>query len=188
VGLLGTKTILNALSANGYADLAYEVALQKTFPSWGWWIVNGATTLYENWPIDSKSDISLNHIMFGEIGAWFYKSLGGIYVDEKQPGFKNVILRPDFVKGLNSFEASHYGPYGMIISSWEKKSKKILYRVTIPANSTAQLSLKGEKILENGKVLSDNKAIEIVSQTSGINILNLKAGSYLFVIKQNNKR
>ncbi len=183
VGLLGTKTILNALSANGYADLAYEVALQKTFPSWGWWIVNGATTLYENWPIDSKSDISLNHIMFGEIGAWFYKSLGGMYTDEKQPGFKNVILKPDFVKGLNSFEASHLGPYGMIVSSWKRTGKKIEYRVSIPANSTAELSLKGVKILEGGKALPENKAVKIVSQVGGVNIMNLKAGSYSFTVK-----
>jgi len=183
VGLLGTKTILNALSANGYADLAYEVALQKTFPSWGWWIVNGATTLYENWPIDSKSDISLNHIMFGEIGAWFYKSLGGIYTDEKQPGFKNVVLKPDFVKGLNSFEASHQGPYGMIVSSWKRTGKKIEYKVTIPPNSTAELSLKGDKILEGGKALSENKSVKIASQMGGVNIMNLKSGSYSFVIK-----
>jgi len=183
VGLLGTKTILNALSANGYADLAYEVALQKTFPSWGWWIVNGATTLYENWPIDSKSDISLNHIMFGEIGAWFYKSLGGIYTDEKQPGFKNVVLKPDFVKGLNSFEASHQGPYGMIVSSWKRKGKKIEYKVTIPPNSTAELSLKGDNILEGGKALSENKSVKIASQMGGVNIMNLKSGSYSFVIK-----
>ena len=84
---IGPKTILNALSENGYADLAYEVASQETFPSWGWWIVNGATTFYENWPIDAKSDISANHIMFGEINAWYYKALGGIFPDENQPGF-----------------------------------------------------------------------------------------------------
>ena len=183
VGLLGTKTILNALSVNGYADLAYEVALQKTFPSWGWWIVNGATTLYENWPIEAKSDISLNHIMFGEIGAWFYKSLGGIYTDEKQPGFKNVVLKPDFVKGLNSFEASHQGPYGMIVSSWKRTGKKIEYKVTIPPNSTAELSLKGDKILEGGKALSENKSVKIGSQVGGASIMNLKSGSYSFSIK-----
>lgn len=183
VGLLGTKTILNALSANGYADLAYEVALQKTFPSWGWWIVNGATTLYENWPIDSKSDISLNHIMFGEIGAWFYKSPGGIYTDEKQPGFKNVVLQPDFVNGLNSFEASHLGPYGMVVSSWKRSGKKIEYRVTIPPNSTADLVLKGDKILEGGKALVDNKAVKILKIEGGLCELNLKAGSYSFSIK-----
>jgi len=183
VGLLGTKTILNALSANGYADLAYELALQKTFPSWGWWIVNGATTLYENWPINSKSDISLNHIMFGEIGAWFYKSPGGIYPDEQQPGFKNIVLKPDFVKGLNSFEASHTGPYGTIVSSWRRMGKKIEYHVTIPANSTANLVLKGENILENGKVLSVNKSIKVAKEDLGLNELKLKAGSYSFSIK-----
>ncbi len=183
VGLLGTKTILNALSANGYADLAYEVALQKTFPSWGWWIVNGATTLYENWPINAKSDISLNHIMFGEIGAWFYKSLGGIYPDEQHPGFKNVILKPDFVKGLNSFEASHKGPYGDIVSSWKRVGKNIEYHVIIPPNSSAELTLKGGKIFEGGKELSEAGTIKCVKKDQGMNLLSLKAGSYAFTIK-----
>jgi len=181
VGLLGSKTILNALSANGYADLAYEVALQKTSPGWGWWILNGATTLYESFPIVNTS---LNHIMFGEIGAWFYKSPGGIYPDEQHPGFRNIVLKPDFVKGLSSFEASHLGPYGMIVSSWKRTAKKIEYRVTIPPNSTAELSLKGEKILEGGKALSENKTIKIVKQAGSLNIFRLKAGSYLFSIKQ----
>lgn len=183
VGLLGTKTILNALSANGYADLAYELALQKTFPSWGWWIVNGATTLYENWPIDAKSDISLNHIMFGEIGAWFYKSLGGIYPDEQHPGFKNVILKPDFVKGLSSFEASHVGPYGKIVSSWKRTGKKVEYHVIIPPNSTAVLSLKGEKVSESNIVLDGNSAIKLEQNSNGIKVIHLNAGSYFFTIR-----
>ena len=183
VGLLGTKTILNALSANGYADLAYEVALQKTYPSWGWWIVNGATTLYENWPVDAKSDISLNHIMFGEIGAWFYKSLGGIYPDEQQPGFKNIILRPDFVKGLGRFEATHIGPYGKITSAWKRKGSEIIYQVTIPPNSTASLLLKGSAIREELKNLSENMEIIISRQENGMNLIRLKSGSYVFSIK-----
>ncbi|MEI6139947.1 MAG: family 78 glycoside hydrolase catalytic domain [Mariniphaga sp.] len=183
VGLLGTKTILNALSANGYADLAFEVASQRTFPSWGWWMVNGATTLYENWPIDSKSDISLNHIMFGEIGAWLYKSPGGIYPDEQQPGFKNVILKPDFVKGLNSFEATHTGPYGKIISSWKRLGSKIAYMVTIPANSTASLSLQASQLLENGNPVAQNKGLDLVKNENKVMTVNLKSGSYSFLIK-----
>jgi alpha-L-rhamnosidase len=182
VGLLGTKTILNALSANGYADLAYEVALQKTFPSWGWWILNGATTLYENWPVDSKSDMSLNHIMFGEIGAWFYKSLGGIYPDEHNPGFKNIILRPDFVTGLNSFEASHNGPYGMIVSGWYRTGDKISYQITVPPNSTADLFLKGTNILESGKVLVASSSLRLVKSNSEITQIRLKSGSYSFTL------
>ena len=175
VGLLGTKTILNALSENGYSDLAYEVAAQETFPSWGWWIVNGATTLYENWPIDATRDISLNHIMFGEIGAWYYKALGGLKPDQEKPGFKNVLLEPHFVKGLNSFQASYAGPFGGIQSSWKREGKKVIYRVVIPANSTASLKLSGKKISKNGKVISTN--------TDGATYLtNLTAGHHEFLI------
>ena len=156
VGLLGQKAILNALSENGYADMAYKIASQKTYPSWGWWMENGATTLYENWKIDAKSDISLNHIMFGEIGAWLYKGLGGIKPDPENPGFKNVLLEPNFVAGLDHFEAKHDGPFGTVSSSWRKKRKRILYTVFIPANSSATVKLP--KI--NGlRVFADRKPV-----------------------------
>ncbi|MBC6112741.1 family 78 glycoside hydrolase catalytic domain [Pedobacter fastidiosus] len=159
VGLLGTKAILNALSENGYSDVAYKVAAQKTYPSWGWWMENGATTLYENWPIDAKSDISMNHIMFGEIGAWLYKSPGGIKPDPEKPGFKNVILAPHFVKGLDQFEAKHIGPYGEIISSWKRNVNGISYKVIVPANSTASVILPKEqnlKVYLNGKAITNS--------------------------------
>lgn len=183
VGLLGTKTILNALSENGYAQLAYEVASQETFPSWGWWIVNGATTFYENWPLDAGSDISLNHIMFGEINAWYYKALGGIFPDESRPGFKNIILRPNFVTGLSHFEASHESPYGNIVSSWQRRGKTIEYKVTVPANSTATLYLNGKNIRENNKSLEKNPLIEIEKSDQDRQVLHLKAGFYTFSIK-----
>jgi alpha-L-rhamnosidase len=182
VGLLGTKTILNALSENGYPELAYEVAAQETFPSWGWWIVNGATTFYENWPLDASRDISMNHIMFGEINAWYYKALGGIFPDENQPGFKNVMLKPNFVPGLEHFEASHDGPYGTIVSSWKKQKRGVEYTVEIPANSTATLYLDGEKIQESGKPIEKNELIEIAERKNGKVVLKLKSGKYLFTI------
>jgi alpha-L-rhamnosidase len=182
VGLLGTKTILNALSENGYSDLAYKLASQETFPSWGWWIVNGATTLYENWPLDTKSDISMNHIMFGEIGAWMYKSPGGIFPDEKNPGFKNVILKPCFVEGLDNFEARHDGPYGTIVSSWKKDRNRTEYKVIIPANSTATVYLNGTDILESGKNPDENKFIEVIEREGGLYQYNLKSGSYFFTV------
>ena len=157
VGVLGAKAILNALSENGYPETAYKVAAQDTYPSWGWWIVNGATTLLENWDLKAERDISDNHMMFGEIGGWFYKGLGGIFPDPEQPGFKHIILRPNFVKELKYFEAKHDSPYGQIISKWEWNRKKINYEVVVPANSTATLYLpdyvKGDKVikLEAGK-------------------------------------
>jgi len=191
VGEMGSRTILNALSENGYPDLAYKVALQETYPSWGWWIVNGATTLYEYWPLDAKwpkLGVSMNHHMFGEISAWFYKVLGGIFPDEDQPGFKNVVLKPNFVSGLDKFEAKHDGPFGTIISSWEKSGSKVLYNVTIPANSTATLFLGASEVLESGKNLSENKQIRIKKDGNQGLCYLLKAGSYKFSISEHNKK
>ena len=118
---------------------------------------NGATTLYENWPIDAKSDISMNHIMFGEIGAWLHKGLGGIKPDSKQPGFKNILLEPHFVEGLDHFEATHEGPYGKIVSSWKKKNGRIIYTIVVPPNSGATITLpamKNQALYENGKLIN----------------------------------
>ncbi len=143
VGLLGTKTILNALSENGYADLAYLLASRETEPSWGWWMKNGATTLYENWPIEANRDISENHIMFGEISAWFYKGLGGIYPDTAQPGFRHIWLRPGIVAGLDSFSAVHESPFGVIGSAWMHEGSRFIYTATIPSGSSATLNLAG---------------------------------------------
>jgi alpha-L-rhamnosidase len=170
VGLLGQKAILNALTENGYAEVAYKIAAQKTYPSWGWWIENGATTLYENWNIQAESDISLNHIMFGEIGAWIYKGLGGIRPDAANPGFKNVILEPHFVTGMDHFEAKHTSPYGEIISSWKRAGKGMEYMVTVPANSTATVKLpdmKGMQLKVDGKVTATGQ-------------VQLAAGKYQF--------
>lgn len=139
VGVLGAKAILNALSENGEAETAYKVAAQDTYPSWGCWIANGATTLLENWDLNATRDISDNHMMFGEIGGWFYKGLGGIFPDPQQPGFKHILLRPNFPSDLKQFEARHRSPYGEIQSQWERKKKSVVYSVTIPANSSATL-------------------------------------------------
>jgi alpha-L-rhamnosidase len=134
---------LNALSENGYADVAYMLASKQTYPSWGAWIANGATTLYESWDVDPAKGLSLNHIMFGEIGAWFYKALGGIKPDPEHPGFKNILLEPHAVAGLDHFEATHQSPYGTIVSRWKRNGKKIVYNIIIPPNSTATLRLPG---------------------------------------------
>ncbi|HOS73188.1 MAG TPA: family 78 glycoside hydrolase catalytic domain, partial [Bacteroidales bacterium] len=183
VGLHGTKSILNALSENGYPDIAFRLAVQDTFPSWGWWIVNGATTMFENWPINPESDISMNHIMFGEISAWMYKALGGIFPDEDQPGFKNVILKPHFVDGLDKFEARHDGPYGTIISSWEKAGDRVVYRITLPPGSTATFYPGEGKILEQDREVNKNRHI-VQRNTEDGRALLLGSGKYEFTIQK----
>jgi alpha-L-rhamnosidase len=181
VGLLGTKAILNALSENGYAELAAEVALQETYPSWGWWIKNGATTLYENWNVDADRDISMNHIMFGEIGAWFYKGIGGIFPDPENPGFKNVILKPNFISSLDHFEASHNGPYGKIISKWERSGDNLVYSVSIPPNSSATLYLLSDSIPEPEKI-AKMAGVKSTETSEFLTKIILESGNYTFNI------
>jgi alpha-L-rhamnosidase len=172
VGILGTKAILSALSDNGYADVAYSIASQETFPSWGWWIARGATTLYENWNIDADDALSLNHIMFGEIGAWYYKGIGGIKPDPQSPGFKNVLLTPNFVDKLDHFEAEHTGPYGKIVSAWKRKVDGVEYSVVIPANSTGTIVFPaGKKVVSNGAIVNAGNGLKV------------GAGSYVYLIK-----
>lgn len=173
VGLLGQKAILNALSENGYADVAYKIASQETYPSWGWWIKNGATTLYENWDIKAANDISMNHIMFGEMGAWMYKGIGGIFPDASSPGFKKIILKPHFVEGLQEFTAEHNGPQGLIKSEWKRNKKEISYSVVVPANSTATLYLPK---MRNTKVFREKKEVkeESIILSSGVHLFEWK--------------
>lgn len=141
VGLLGSKAILGALSDNGYLDLAFNLASSSEYPSWGYWLKNGGTTFYENWDLTKIKDLSLNHMMFGEINAWFYKSLAGITPDEGNPGFYRFNVKPGFAKGLDGLEASFMSPNGEIRSGWKKKGGKLLYSLTVPSNTTAHLTL-----------------------------------------------
>jgi alpha-L-rhamnosidase len=180
VGLLGSKAILNALSENGYSDLAFTVASQQTYPSWGYWISKGATTLYEAWAVEPGKETSLNHIMFGEIGAWFYKALGGIRIDQQAPGFKNTFLKPQFVKGLNFSKVTYESPYGEIVSNWERKGKTISYKVVIPANSKAELYIPTGYTLKKIRLTSGEK-IELNRISE--NVYELVAGNYHLELK-----
>ncbi|MCX2478209.1 family 78 glycoside hydrolase catalytic domain [Pedobacter sp. MC2016-15] len=172
VGVLGAKAVLNALSENGQEEIAYKLAAQDTYPSWGWWIANGATTLQENWDMQAPRDISQNHMMFGEVGGWFFKGLGGIKPDESAAGFKNILLRPNFVTGLSHMESEYEGPYGKIVSSWKRSGKSIAYTVVIPANSSADFQLSGA---EKRHIYLDGKQLD--------NNYHLSAGTYHFIIK-----
>src|ERR1017187_4518515 len=136
-GILGAKYLLNALLENGRADVAYRITSQKDLPSWGWWIEQGATTLWEQW---SGTD-SRNHIMFGDISAWFYKALAGINPDPAAPAFKHSIIKPNLVGGLTSAHASYDSAHGLIVSDCKTKDGRLDLTVTIPVNTTATVSM-----------------------------------------------
>lgn len=140
VGVHGCKAILGALSDNGYAATAYRMVTTTSYPSWGHWISSGATTLHENWKTDVIIDNSLNHIMFGEVGAWLYKGLAGIR--PSKPGFREVDVRPFFPDGLDSLSVSRDTPYGRLATSWHRQPDgSIVYEIAVPKAMTAHLTM-----------------------------------------------
>lgn len=178
-GILGTKYIMHALTEYGRADLAYTIANQTTYPSWGYCIAQGATTLWENW----EGTGSRNHHMFGDISSWFYKGLAGINPDPEKPGFKNIIIKPNPVGDLSWVKAWHQSMYGRIVCNWTVDKNKFNLYIDIPVNSTTTVFLpaKGlDDIMENGKPIAECEDINIIDVYAKCVILSVGSGSYEF--------
>lgn len=186
-GILGTKYLLNVLTEQGRADIAYTIANQRTFPSWGHWIDQGATTLWEQW----NGQASRNHIMFGDISAWFYKALAGINPDPNSPGFKHIIIRPRPLSDLRWVRAEHSSMYGTIKSSWRKSRNTFILSLTIPANTTATVYVPAkdaESITESGREIDRAEAAQFLHIEDGNAVFAVGSGRYRFVSKLSESR
>ncbi len=177
-GILGAKYILNALLEGGRADVAYRIASQNTQPSWGWWLEQGATTLWESWTgTDSR-----NHIMFGDISAWFYRALAGINPDPFAPGFARFVIKPNIVGDLTHARGAYNSVRGRIVSDWTRTGDTLALRVEIPANTTALVSVPtvDGQVTELGKPLAGAEGIKVVRQEKGYLVLEVESGVYQF--------
>src|SRR5690606_19748964 len=122
-GLIGGQYLMRVLTDNGRPDLAYTIASQKDYPSWGYMVSKGATTIWELWNGDTADPAmnSGNHVMLvGDLVIWLYENLAGIKSDPEQPGFKHIIMKPELVGDLKFVKASHRSPYGWIRSEWHR--------------------------------------------------------------------
>ncbi|WP_419888406.1 glycoside hydrolase family 78 protein [Neobacillus niacini] len=149
-GFVGTPYLCHALSDNDEHDLAGTLFLKEDYPSWLYAIKKGATTIWERWnsilpngDFDESGMNSLNHYAYGSIGEWMYKKLAGI--NQLEPGYKKIFIKPQFIKGITSVEANFQSVYGEIKSAWSCKESKIKIDVVIPANTTAVLYLPERK-------------------------------------------
>ncbi len=178
-GILGAKYLLYALTDNGRGNLAYEIANQKTQPSWGWWIVQGASTLWEQW----NGNDSHNHIMYGDISAWFYKALAGINSDPASPGFKHFIIKPEVLGNLQWAKGTYNSVHGLIVSDWYLKEGKFNLTVTVPPNTTATIYLpcgNPGDVHESGRSLEDTAGFNRVEAEGGLTIVEVDSGTYKF--------
>lgn len=186
-GLIGCQWLMQVLSDSGNAELAYEIARQRTYPSWGYMTSQGATTIWELWNGNTANPAmnSRNHLMLvGDLITWFYENLAGIRSDPSTPGFRHIIMCPSPVADLRSVKASHRSPYGEVVSGWRRENRRFIWNVTIPVNTTATLyipTIDGSSITESGRPFSQVPGLRWIRERDGKAVFEAGSGNYRFV-------
>ena len=151
-GVIGISWLLRGLSDNGFSDVAYMIATQKSYPSWGYMAENGATTIWELWNGNTASPKmnSGNHVMLlGDLLTWCYQYVGGIR--QKDNAYKHIVLKPVFsVQDCSWANVSYDSPYGTVTSHWQKTLQHVEWDVTIPCNTTADVCLPDGTVKQVG--------------------------------------
>ena len=185
-GLIGGQWLNRVLTAGGRADLSYSFATNTAYPSWGYMIEQGATTIWELWNGNTANPAmnSGNHVMLiGDLVIWFYENLAGIAPDPAQPGFKHILMRPQPVGDLRWVKATHVSPFGLIASEWRIKGGEFQWNITVPANTAATVWLPAADVAavsENDKPLSRAAGVKVLRAEAGAVVCEVTSGSYEF--------
>jgi len=195
-GIIGTKYIMELLTRTGASDLAYDIAVQTTYPSWGYMIENGATTLWELWQKrEGPSMNSHNHPMFGSVGAWLYKTLAGINMSPGSVGFESILFQPQMVRDLRHASGTVQTLRGEVGCTWSRTDRAVRVEAVVPVGSAAEIvipkfNLRNVKVTEGGKAVWENG--QYVTGVPGVTgaadkdgAIRIKAGSgrYAFVLE-----
>ncbi|SDM33268.1 alpha-L-rhamnosidase [Catalinimonas alkaloidigena] len=188
-GLIGTQWLMRGLTENGRPDLAYQLATNTTYPSWGYMVEHGATTIWELWNGNTAAPSmnSQNHVMLlGDLLIWYYEHLAGIKSDDEAVAFRKIIMNPYFPDDLRYVNASYQSVQGLIRSHWQKSKNRLTWDITIPANTSARVYLPTDEV-KNIKVgnapLNQVPAVRVVGTENGKTVLDVASGHYQFTIR-----
>jgi alpha-L-rhamnosidase len=156
-GFIGISHLNPTLTLTGHADVAYRLLLQDTFPSWLYPVRHGATTIWERWNGWTQADgffnphmNSFNHYSLGSVGEWLFRHVAGIELDPDVPGYARFVLRPYIAAGLDHARATYRSPRGEIVSHWRRTGEQLVWDVTVPPNTTAQIFIPSDPDTEVG--------------------------------------
>ena len=149
-GILGMRALFHVLSDFGYTDLALNMIIKPEFPSYGYWIAHGATTLWELFVPYERCISSLNHHFFGDIISWFMQNLAGIKHDPYDSGVNNLLVHPRFAAKLTFAEGSLCIPCGEVRVRWDRNDTGVTVKCTVPMGAATTLRADNGYCLENG--------------------------------------
>ncbi len=188
-GFLGIPILLPTLTDMGRSDIAYRMIQNTTYPSWGYSIEQGATTIWERWNSYSKDrgfgDVkmnSFNHYSLGACGEWMFRSMLGIETDGA--GFKKITMKPELGEGITWAKGHYDSIQGRIGSDWKIENKTFHWNITVPANTTATVyvpSKDAAAVTESGKPANKADGLKFLRMEKDRAVYQVSAGSYGFV-------
>lgn len=176
-GVLGIQHLMRGLTEHGNVDLAYKIATNRTYPSWGYMIDKGATTIWELWNGDTADPAmnSGNHVMLlGDLLIWYYEDLAGIKNHPESIAYKKLLMEPKFPEGLHHVKATYRSVRGDIHSEWRKDEDGFNWNITIPGNSSATVKLP----MELNVTPPAGEGVRSVAQTATGTEIELGSGTY----------
>ena len=189
-GFVGAGYLLPVLTQMGYPDVAYRLLLNETFPSWGYSIRQGATTIWERWDgwteekgFQDPGMNSFNHYAFGSVGEWLFRFIAGIDLDPEVPGYKRVVIRPHPGGGMEYAHAEYDSIQGRIASGWKLENDQLTMNVTIPANTSAIVFVPAEdmsQVTESGKPAMESEGVRFLRMEKDRAVFEVASGTYVF--------
>jgi alpha-L-rhamnosidase len=173
-GIFGMMMMWDVLRQRNEPELAFRIANQRDYPSLGYMLSQGATTLWESWEYPDNGP-SQNHPMFGSINEWFYRSVLGI--NPAAPGFEKIVIKPQPAGDLTWAKGSYHSIKGKIESDWKVEGTDFRLRVSIPANTTAEIWIRSA---ESGELREGDGPVSAVRYERGYAIVEVGSGDYLF--------
>jgi alpha-L-rhamnosidase len=187
-GFLGVNLLLPTLDALGKVDVAYRLLQNETYPSWGYPVRHGATTIWERWDgwteekgFQDPGMNSFNHYAYGSCGQWMFAAMAGI--DTDGPGFERLLIRPRVGGGLTFVRASYDSIRGRIATGWELDGAALTLRVELPANTVATVFVPASDplgVTEGGRPAAEAEGVTFVRSQPGAAVYHVGSGTYEF--------
>ncbi len=189
-GFVGVRHLNLVLSEMGKTGLAYHILQNTSYPSWGYTIKNGATSIWERWDgwteekgFQNPGMNSFNHYSMGSVGEWLFRFAAGIDYNPNNPGYKNIIIHPNPGGGMSFVKAEYNSIYGRIKSSWKLDGRIINLKIDIPANTTADIYLPvtdPSSATEGGIPAAKSEGVKYLRYEKGCAVYNAGSGEYEF--------
>ncbi|HEX2985513.1 MAG TPA: family 78 glycoside hydrolase catalytic domain [Caproiciproducens sp.] len=177
-GCFATKYLAPVLTEYNHCDAAYALANQRTYPSWGYWLDNGATACLEGW--DPKKVRSFDHYFLGTIDDWFYEYVAG--VRPLEPGYRKILIRPYPDQSVNFAKAELETVHGKVSVEWQKTARVLTLKAALPANTGALVYLPVDRaaVLESGIPAEQAQGVTDKGMKQGCHLYRIESGCYSF--------